>query len=390
MDYEILGQRLRLARERTGMTQTEAAQFIDVTPAALNQYESGKRRVDALNLERLARLYGVPLRSLFGEETVQSDWEEALCLGSETISASSKAGIGRLTEKVYALEELYKETDTPFPVPPHPHFAPLAAHLLKESQTAVLAAQKARSYYNLGIAPLVDLQSFLEAQGLIVFIIPFGKEENAISGLYFTHPKLGEIIALNQAKADNFRSFTLAQGLAYSLYQHDRPAIVYRQGDNTPLQTFAEKFALNFLIPSEALQERLYSLRVKVVSHPEEVVHLSRYFGVSYETMLCRLEQENRIAGPQKDFKSVQSATLARHLGYSPSPHEFGERFLSLEERLPRIFIELAYRVVEEEKRSLRHIAEMLGISDIELEERLSFKETDESEEEELLISHNF
>lgn len=156
------------------------------------------------------------------------------------------------------------------------------------------------------------------------------------------------------------------------------------------MQTFAEKFALNFLIPSEALQERLYSLRVKVVSHPEEVVHLSRYFGVSYETMLCRLEQENRIAGSQKAFKNVQSATLARHLGYRPSPYEFGDRFLSLEELLPRIFIELAYRAVEEEKRSLRHIAEMLGISDIELEERLSFKETDESEEEELLISRNF
>ena len=93
MNYDILGQRLRVARERAGMTQTEAAQFIDVTSAALNQYESGKRRVDALSLERLARLYGVSLRSLFGEEVVQTDWEEALRLGSETISTSSKAGM---------------------------------------------------------------------------------------------------------------------------------------------------------------------------------------------------------------------------------------------------------------------------------------------------------
>ncbi|WP_157453398.1 helix-turn-helix domain-containing protein [Coleofasciculus chthonoplastes] len=48
MNYEILGQRLRLARERSRISQTEAAQVIDVTAAALNQYESGKRRVDAL------------------------------------------------------------------------------------------------------------------------------------------------------------------------------------------------------------------------------------------------------------------------------------------------------------------------------------------------------
>lgn len=384
MNYDILGQRLRVARERAGMTQTEAAQFIDVTSAALNQYESGKRRVDALSLERLARLYGVPLRSLFGEELVQTDWEEALRLGSETISTSSKAGIGRLIDKIYALEKLYRETDTPFPEPLHPPFAPLDNSRLKDGQTALFAAQKARSHYNLGMAPLSNLQSFLEAQGLLVFTIPFGKEENAIAGLFFLHPKLGHVIALNQDKANTCRSFRLAQGLAYSLYHHDRPAIIYCHGDNTPLQIFADKFASYFLIPSEALQERLQSLKVKAVSFPAEVVHLSRYFGVSYDTMLYRLEQENRIANSQEDFNNVQPAVLERHLGYSPSPDQFGKRFLSIEERLPRIFIELAYRAVEEDKLSLRRVAEMLGISDIELEERLYVEDTEEFQEEDL------
>ncbi|MBD2182792.1 helix-turn-helix domain-containing protein [Planktothrix sp. FACHB-1355] len=388
MNYEILGQRLRVARERAGMTQTEAAQFIDVTSAALNQYESGKRRVDALSLERLARLYGVPLRFLFGEETVKSDWEEALRLCSKTISASGKAGIGRLIEKVYALEELYKQTDTPFPELPHPPFASLTDSLLKEDGTAVLAAQRARSHYNLGIAPLGDLKSFLQAQGLLVFAIPFGKEENAISGLFFLHPQLGQIIAINQDNADTCRSFILAQGLAYSLYLHDRSATVYRQGDKNYSQIFAERFACYFMIPSEALQERLHALKVKVVSHPIEVVHLSRYFGVSYETMLYRLEQENKITGSQVNLKNVQAAVLARHLGYSPSHYELQQRFPSIEERLPRIFIELAYRAVEEDKLSLRRVAEMLGISDIELEERLYFEDTedDESEEEGSLV----
>jgi len=382
MNYEILGQRLRVARERAGITQTAAAQFIDVTSAALNQYESGKRRVDALSLERLARLYGVPLRSLFGQEVIRSDWEEALRLSGQTISTSSKAGIGRLVEKIYALEELYKETEARFPEPPHPPFATLADNVLKDAQTALLAAQKARSHYNLGIAPIGDLQSFLEAQGLIVFTIPFGKEANDISGLFFPHPQLGHIIALNQDKLDNYRSFNLAQGLAYSLYQHARPVIIYRHGSHTPLQIFGDKFASYFLIPPESLQERLQSLKVKIVSRPAEVVHLSRYFGISYETMLYRLEKENLIASSQEDLRNIQIAVLARHLGYSPSPHELGKRFLSIEERLPRIFIELAYRAVEEDKLSLRRVAEMLGISDIELEERLYCDQTEKFEEE--------
>lgn len=392
MNYEILGQRLRVARERAGMTQTEAAQFIDVTSAALNQYESGKRRVDALSLERLARLYGVPLRFLFGEETVKTDWEEALRLCAANISASSKVGIGRLIEKVDALLELYKQTDTPFPELPHPPFAPFSDRVLKEDGTAILAAQRARSHYNLGIAPLGDLQSFLQAQGLLIFAIPFGQEENAISGLFFLHPQLGQIIAINQDNADTCRSFSLTQGVAYSLFLHERRAIVYRQGERTSSQIFAEKFACYFLIPSEALQERLLSLKVRVVTHPIEVVHLSRYFGVSYETMLYRLEQENKIVGYQDNFQNVQAAVLARQLGYSPVHYELQQRFHSIEERFPRIFIELAYRAVEEDKLSLRTVAEMLGISDIELEDRLYFEDTgdDEFEEDELLQSTDY
>jgi len=374
MNYEILGQRLRLARERSRISQTEAAQVIDVTAAALNQYESGKRRVDALTLERLSRLYGVPLRSLFGEQTVQSDWEEALRLNSETISASSKAGIARLIEKIYALEELYTQTDTPFPGVSHPPFAPLANRLLLETETAVLAAQKARYHYNLGMAPLINLRSFLEAQGLMIFILTFGKEQNAISGLFLSHPKLGNIIAINQTQTDIRLSFSLAHGLAHCLYQHDQSAILCHHGDTNPLECFAEKFVAYFLIPSAALQERLHSLGVKRVRHPAEVVHLAHYFGVSYKEMLVRLDWEHQLASSQEDFKQIQPAHLSRNLGYSSS-FESGGRFLPLEKRLPRIFLELAYRAVLADKLSLRRVAEMLGISDIELEDRLCTNE---------------
>jgi len=276
MNYEILGQRLRLARERSRISQTEAAQVIDVTAAALNQYESGKRRVDALTLERLSRLYGVPLRSLFGEETVQSDWEEALRLNSETI---------------------------------------------------------------------------------------------------LSHHKLGNIIAINQTQTETRLSFSLAHGLAHRLYQYDQPAILCHHGVTNPLECFAEKFAAYFLIPSAALQERLHSLGIKRVRHPAEVVHLAHYFGVSYEEMLIRLDWEHQLAGSQEDFKQIQPEHLSRNLGYSSFFEESGEGFLPVEKRLPRIFLELAYRAVLADKLSLRRVAEMLGISDIELEDRLFMTE---------------
>jgi hypothetical protein len=47
------------------------------------------------------------------------------------------------------------------------------------------------------------------------------------------------------------------------------------------------------------------------------------------------------------------------------------------EERLPRAFLTLAYRGLRDDQVSTRRIAEMLGISDIELEERLNPESAD-------------
>lgn len=367
MNYQLLGQRLRLARERATLTQTEAAKLINVTSAALNQYESGKRRVDALTLERLSRLYGVSLRSLFEGETTQPDWEESLRLASEKLSPSSKIGISRLVKKISTLEKLYQLTETPFSNYIKSPFAPLTDSSYKETDTAIWAAEKARSYYDIGIAPLVNLDSFLEAKGYLIFTLPFGQEENALTGLFLHHPNLGQVIAINQNLSDFDRSFALAHEFAHSFYQYDHAAILCSHQDNHAIESFANQFTHHFLIPSKALQQH----EADLVKTPEEVVHLAYYFGVSYEIMLARLQQENKLATSPKDFQEINPLVFARYLGYKTSTYEVEKQFIPLEKRLPRIFLELTYRAIQEDKISLRQAAEMLGISDLELEDKL-------------------
>lgn len=386
MYYEKLGQQLRLARERAQMTQTEAAQGIEVTPSALNQYESGKRRVDAFTVERLARLYGVPIRYLFEEEIASSDWEEALRSGSETISVTSKAGIGRLIERVSNLEELYSLMAIPFPGPPHPPFAPIPDDRLSERQTAIASAQKARSHYNLGSAPLLDLRRFLEERNYHIFMLPFGEEPNALEGLFFIHPNLGAIAAVNEDCAEGDRALTLAHLLAHSLYQGDRPAILCRKHDTSSLETFANCFASYFLIPPEALTERLQAHRLNLVTEPAAVFHLAHYFGVSYQTLLERLHQERCLGSSLEQFQNVHPILLARMLGYSLPSHQGIQQFIQIEDRLPRIFIELAYRAVESEELSIGRAAELLGISEFELEDRLYFETPEEEADEPMKI----
>lgn len=373
---EALGNRLRGAREHARMTQAEAAAALGVSQAALSQYEAGKRRVDALTLDHLGRLYGVPLSFFFGHRAGRPDWEDALRSRAEGVSPAGKAGIGQLIAHLRDLEELRQRTGTPVPGIPYPPFAPLPE---EESavEHAAIWAEKARRYYDLGVAPLPDLRSFLEAQGYLTFAVPLGIEPGDLSGLCFRHPELGPIVALNADQSYTRRPFTMAHELAHGLYHYDRPAILCRSGDQRPLERFADRFASFFLIPPEALRDRLRGATNRTVRHPEQIVHLARYFGVSYRAMCHRLGEE-RLLDRQVGVGAVQPMALARSLGYRPSPFECGRRPLPPEERLPRVFLELGHRAIRDGRLSPRRVAEMMGISALELEERLAPAEVEE------------
>ncbi|KYC34753.1 hypothetical protein WA1_49385 [Scytonema hofmannii PCC 7110] len=377
LNYEDLGQRLRLAREQTGMSQAEAAVALGITPAALSQYEKGKRRVEALLLEALSKLYGVPISYFFSHEVLIADWEAGLRSMSKDFSSTGKAGISYLINKIRILEELYLLNETSFPNSPHPPFAALKEEKLSDYEVAEYA-QKARRHFDLGIAPILNFRCFLEAQEYKIFAVPLGTDKDDLSGFFFLHPQLGPIVAFNENQAYSRHPFTLAHELAHGLYHYNRPTILCRASDFRFLEQFAERFASYFLIPQEALYERLRFLCVKTVATSEEIVHLARYFGVSFAAMKHRLERERRLNADSSVFNEVKPVNLAKTLGYRPHRAEFGVRPWPLEERLPRIFLELVNRALQQKKISLRCAAEMLGISDIEMEERFYFTEGEE------------
>lgn len=368
-EQEQLGLRLRRARENAGLTQAAAAEALGLSPPAVNQYETGKRGVDALTLERLGRLYGVSLRFFFGEDASRADWEEALLARTAQFAPEARSGVLQLITALHDLVLLHERTGTTPLQEPHPPFAPLPEAIVAPREVA-LWAEKTRRYFDLGVAPLPDLRGFLENQGFQVFAVPLGPGPEALSGLFFQHPELGPIIALNADQAYTRRPFTMAHELAHALFHYDREVVLCRSHDQRPLERFADCFASFFLVPPEALQDYLTRSGWREVSSPEQIVHLARYFGVSYGAMYQRLTDDRRLATRAR-VSDVKPIALAKALGYSPSRFEFGERPLPLEERLPRVFLELAGEAIRERRLSAQRVAEMLGISELELEDRL-------------------
>jgi transcriptional regulator with XRE-family HTH domain len=66
---KTLGDRLREAREYLGFSQDEVARYLGVSRSALSLMETGQRKVEVMELTKLASLYKKPV-SYFTDEEV--------------------------------------------------------------------------------------------------------------------------------------------------------------------------------------------------------------------------------------------------------------------------------------------------------------------------------
>lgn len=74
-----IGQRIRKARERVGMSQEDFAHAVNKDQRAISEYENGKRKVSASELSVFASVLSVPI-SYFYEGDFQIDELDQLML----------------------------------------------------------------------------------------------------------------------------------------------------------------------------------------------------------------------------------------------------------------------------------------------------------------------
>lgn len=68
-DRQVLGERLKEAREYVGLKQDDVAKKLGIPRSALSNVEAGARKVDAIELARLAKLYQRPVAWFTGEDS---------------------------------------------------------------------------------------------------------------------------------------------------------------------------------------------------------------------------------------------------------------------------------------------------------------------------------
>jgi len=77
-ELERLGERLRTTRDYLGMSQQYVADNTGIPRSAVSDIERGARRVDSLELKKLARLYRQPVSWFLSEENEPDAGEHVL------------------------------------------------------------------------------------------------------------------------------------------------------------------------------------------------------------------------------------------------------------------------------------------------------------------------
>lgn len=101
LDRQRLGERLREARKYLGLKQEEVAAYLKIQRTALTDIENGQRRVEAIELTRLAKLYKQPVSYFTGEDVEAAALPPSvahLARQAAALSDTDREELGRFAE----------------------------------------------------------------------------------------------------------------------------------------------------------------------------------------------------------------------------------------------------------------------------------------------------
>ncbi len=253
----FVGGRLTEARQAFGLTKVALAEMINVSPAAVSQYESGPQSPRSDVMDRLCDKLGFP-RAFFMRATVQESTDPIFwrsnASATQIARERSLQRLRWLNEITYYLKEYldFPKLDLP-KIRMADNFRSLTAAEIE------LYAQQCRDWWNFGLGPIPDLLLELENSGVITARINVAADtldafsQWSASGIPYV------VLARDKASAVRSR-FDAAHELFHLLLhrQVDRRR-VNSKTDWKILEQQAHRFAAAFLLPAKSFSEELWA-----------------------------------------------------------------------------------------------------------------------------------
>jgi Zn-dependent peptidase ImmA (M78 family)/transcriptional regulator with XRE-family HTH domain len=327
MSDKALAGRLRSAREKVGLSITEAARRLGFSNyQTLSKIEEGERAVKAAELSAFSRVYYSSVNQLLG---IQEAPQETIFLWrSEDQSEKRLEAEGRITKHCDNFEILEKALGIPQP-DGFPSFVKDRRKIRTNADVDDLAS-KAGNLLNLGKRPACALTKVLEQEyGVKLLYTPLSDAGSAAS---IVHPAWGSVIAVNSEEAPWRRAFDLGHELFHLLtWDAVMPEEMESPDLHNDLETKANRFSSSLLLPENEVRGELRKLLSRSDSVSlSDLVDLAREFGVSTRALLYRLanlrlmdwEQAGELA-KSEELSSVDRSKRRDEWGLPPRSERF-------------------------------------------------------------------
>ncbi|NUN49033.1 MAG: ImmA/IrrE family metallo-endopeptidase [Candidatus Brocadiae bacterium] len=346
-----LPERLRWAREQTGLTQAEASLRSGIGESSISEFEGGRREPSLSQLESLARALHRPWSWFLESTPLESQplvlWRHRPEKGGRDVEA-----------KFLELCQSFRRLEVMENDPPPPPLPSATGQPRDWSYTrAADLARNVRATLALGDRPASGLLRILEeAWKVKVFHLDFDLEGSAAS---HRSDDLGAAILINRRSVRWRRNHDLAHELFHLLTWHVFHAGVSRPSEETweREEKLATSFAASLLMPEEvfrsAVAERSRDGRLSF----ENLHSLACSFDVSVESAIWRLHflfGRGRGSGEATKLLIEQAKAFTRSLAsrQDSQPPEFPARYEAL-----------AWRGLREGRLSIGSFSRLLNIS---------------------------
>jgi len=292
--------RLKEARLFRKMTLADLAQAVGVNKQAISQFENCKSSPEPMTLRRIADALGFPY-SFFVET------EDVSTIGNtyfRALYSSKKKDLAAQQIKAKYVAKIHSVLSSKVKFKPLnlPHFD------ADETITIEDIAVQTRQYWNLGDAPIANMVSLLERNGIIVG--EFATNSRGIDAFYQYYEEGGHptycVILGTDKKSFYRRQFNCAHELGHILL-HER----YSDLNEIDREEFRERedqanaFAAAFLLPEKAFGN-------DVAAYPNRLSHyveLKKKWNVSIMAMIMRAYSLGYLSSNQYSYLMRQMST---------------------------------------------------------------------------------
>lgn len=238
---------LRLARQRRGFQQIEAAKKLGIEQPLLSRMENGLSEIREEILLKAEKVYELP-RSFFLQTdpvygapvSVHPMWRRKADVAAKDLDAV----VAELNFRVMHLRRLFEGAELA-------HSNDLPRLDIEDYGGADKVAGVLRAHWQVPRGPIKDLTLLVEKAGVLVVHSPLGGA--SISGVTFAVPGMPRLIVLNSDQPADRMRFTLAHELGH-LVMHRFPS--------PTMEEEANRFASAFLLPAADLKPYVIGRRV--------------------------------------------------------------------------------------------------------------------------------